>query len=174
MAESIKYKKPDTYHDADNVYDFGKNQPQAYINSKICIPSIKSSGTRKLIVNKYDQVVNDGTTFVIPKGYNFIEYKYSIDGGTVNVPISFITWLRKKSSAPGHELSYEFSQGFMTLNSPHDPNASYWRSGHLSGFYYFDEDTEVLAEFSIGNTTAVVPTNYEISYLNLSPIPVGN
>lgn len=174
MAKSIKYKEADTYHDAKNVYDFDKKQPQANINSKICIPSIKSSGIRKLSINKYDQVVSDGTTFVIPKGYNFIEYKYSIDGGTVNVPISFITWLRMKSSVPGQELSYEFSQGFMTLSAPHDLNASYWRSGHLSGFYYFDKDTEIMAEFSVGNTTVAVPINYEISYLNLSPIPVGN
>ncbi len=33
MAESIKYKKPDTYHDADNVYDFEQKKTQANINS---------------------------------------------------------------------------------------------------------------------------------------------
>ena len=33
MAESIKYKKPDTYHDAGNVYDFNQNKTQEEINS---------------------------------------------------------------------------------------------------------------------------------------------
>ena len=33
MAESIKYKKPDTYHDAGNVYDFTQEKTQEEINS---------------------------------------------------------------------------------------------------------------------------------------------
>lgn len=174
MAKSIKYKDPDTYHDAGNVYDFSKKQTQANINSKICIPSINFSGMRNLIINKYDQAVSDGTTFVIPKGYSFIKYKFSIDNGAVNVPIYFDTWLRLAKQEAGTTFAYELTRGFMTLSAPHDPNTSYWRSGQLSSIYYFDEDTEIMAEFNVGKTTVAVPINYEISYLNLSPIPVEN
>lgn len=35
MAESIKYKKPDTYHDAGNVYDNTQGKTQEEINSSI-------------------------------------------------------------------------------------------------------------------------------------------
>ena len=35
MAESIKYKKPDTYHDAGNVYDSTQEKTQEEINSSI-------------------------------------------------------------------------------------------------------------------------------------------
>ena len=35
MAESIKYKKPDTYHDADNVYDFEQKKTQKEINASL-------------------------------------------------------------------------------------------------------------------------------------------
>ena len=33
MAESIKYKEPNTYHDAGNVYDLNQNKTQEEINS---------------------------------------------------------------------------------------------------------------------------------------------
>lgn len=35
MAESIKYKNPDTYHDAGNVYDNTQQKTQEEINSSI-------------------------------------------------------------------------------------------------------------------------------------------
>ena len=35
MAESIKYKKPDTYHDAGNVYDCTQGKTQEEINASM-------------------------------------------------------------------------------------------------------------------------------------------
>lgn len=46
MAESIKYKKPDTYHDAGNVYDSTQGKTQEQINASM-IPTDEVSFTEQ-------------------------------------------------------------------------------------------------------------------------------
>lgn len=67
MAESIKYKKPDTYHDADNVYDFEQKKTQKEINNFVLG---KLSNFVKEINFMFPSSCNEGTTFDIdiPKG----------------------------------------------------------------------------------------------------------
>lgn len=46
MGESIRYKKPDTYHDAGNVYDSKQGKTQEQINASM-VPTNEVSFTEK-------------------------------------------------------------------------------------------------------------------------------
>ena len=52
MAKSIKYKEADTYHDADNVYDFEQKKTQKEINASMT-PSDEVSFTEQEYTVKY-------------------------------------------------------------------------------------------------------------------------
>lgn len=47
MAESIKYKKPDTYHDAGNVYDSNQGKTQEQINESLNVKDVSLTFSSK-------------------------------------------------------------------------------------------------------------------------------
>ncbi len=66
MAESIKYKKPDTYHDAGNVYDNTQQKTQEQINASM-IPTDAVSFTEQGYTVIYCKSGNVATVMVYKK-----------------------------------------------------------------------------------------------------------
>lgn len=63
MAESIKYKKPDTYHDAGNVYDNTQGKTQEAINASMN-PTDEVSFTEQGYTVRYCKSGNVATVIV--------------------------------------------------------------------------------------------------------------
>lgn len=81
MAESIKYKKPDTYHDAGNVYDNTQQKTQEEINASLS--SLVITRTVEVIASS-----ENSTAITIPKidGYNLLGSIGVFSAGWIGTP----------------------------------------------------------------------------------------
>lgn len=160
MANSKKFKEPDTYFDAEGIFDFKRQRKQSELNMEV---SIGYGGIKTYIPAANDTAYVDSENgLVIPKGKNIIIGTFHID--YQQVAANLYADCSVVLAETGEQFAFEFNHIMLSQQSYSQGN---YRRAQGVGVYYLDKPTKIAASIWV-NGHVGKPVQYELSYMNFS------